>query len=551
MAQNRSNASGRNRVSRRGFLKLVTASAMAGAAAPDLLTRFTRREPTALAATRAADLGPLARAGVSINPNSAGVVPKRGGVILTGQPGDLVDFSPFQTGIARFPWHHNIYTPLFYYDSQLNVVPALVESYTLSSDKLTLTMKLRPGVKFHNGRELTAEDVVFSFRYALNPRTGGAARSLLQTALGALAVNKHTVEIRFKQPTAYVLDALTFMGIVAREAVGDIQSRAVGTGPFRFERWVPGEQLICVRNEQYWEPGLPYADGFRVRSFRDVASLILSLEAGEVDLIRSLPFSQIERIRRNRDLMVVQPDTHLFFFNIYLNTRRPPFDNKKVRQAMAWSINRQAVVDSVLAGASEVANTPIPKTSWAYEADLQRAYTFDLDRARRLLTEAGHGGGLEFTVVSSPLIAELTPIAVIWQQDLAKIGVKVNIVDMPSTDYAQRIFSGDFQAMVSSSGRGHKDPGSLFRIQPAYFPGGNNVGWQSKDFETLLENGSSEFDRAKRKAIYRKVQEMLLDEAFEIIIARSVILYAMRPAKLRDVRLETDTYWMFHRTWLP
>jgi peptide/nickel transport system substrate-binding protein len=524
----------RNRIPRRTFLKLLAAGTLAGAKPPQVT---------------AADPGPLERAGVSVNPNAPGATPKRGGMIVAGQPGDIVDFSPFQTGATRFPWHHNIYTPLFYYDSNLNVVPALAESYSFSSDKLTLTVKLRPGVKFHNGREFTADDVAFTFSYALDPKTGGAAFSLLKTSLGAVAVDKYTVQIKFKQPTAYVFDVLTFMGMVAKEAVGDIQSRAVGTGPFKFERWVPGEQLVCVRNENYWEPGLPYADGFRVRSFRDVATMILSLEAGEIDLTRSLPFSQIERVKKNRDLTVVQP-THLFFFNIYLNTKRPPFDNKKVRQAMAWSINRQAVVDSVLFGASEVANAPIPKSSWAYEPDLQKVYTFDLDRARRLLSEAGHDKGFEFTVVTSPLIAELTPIAVIWQQDLAKIGVKLNIQEMPTSDYAQRIFGGDFHAMVSSSGRGHKDPGSLFRIQPAYFPGGNNVGWQSREFEELLEKGAGEFDRAKRKPIYRKVQEMLLDEAFEIIIARNVTLYPLRPGKLRDMRLDTDTYWMFHRSWM-
>jgi ABC-type transport system substrate-binding protein len=537
---------GSTRLSRRRLLKFAATGAVTGLGS--ILTAG-EAAPVPLA-TIGSDKGPLARAGASYNPTPAGLTPKRGGIIASGMPGDLVDFSPFETGVARAPWHHNLYTPLFYYDQRLNVVPGLGESYTVSDDKLTLTIKLFPGVKFHNGREFTSEDVVFNIRYALNQKTGGAAYSLLQTCLGAIAVNRYTVQLKFKQPTAYIFDALTFMGMIAKEAASELRSRAIGTGPFAFQHWIPGQELRLRRSENYWEPGLPYADTAQIRSFKDVGAMMLSLEAGEVDLVRSLPFSQVDRVRNNKDLLVIQPDNQPFFWNIYLNTKRKPFDNKKVRQALAWSIDRQSVVDSVLYGASEVANTPIPKSSWAYDPGLQKVYGFDLDRARRLLTEAGVQGGFQFTAVSSPIVGELTPIAVIWQQDLKKIGVDMKISELSSTDYAQRINSGDFEVMVSGSGRGHKDPGSLFRIQRQYFSGGNELGWQSSEYDELIAKGAAEFDRAKRKAIYRRIQEILLDACFEIIVARNVILYAMRKSKLHDLRLETDEDWMFHRTWI-
>jgi ABC-type transport system substrate-binding protein len=536
----------RGAMSRRRFLELAAAGTVAGLNLPPSIPT----EAGAASTPAAVDKGPLERAGVSYNPTPSGVAPKRGGIIASGMPGDLVDFSPFETGVARAPWHHNLYSPIFYYDRRLNVVPGLGQSYTMSDDKLTLTIKLFPGIKFHNGRDFTAEDVVFNVRYALNSKTGGAAYSLLRTCLGAIALDRYTVQLKFKQPTAYIFDALTFMGMIAKEAAAELKSRAVGTGPFAFERWIPGQELLLRRSENYWEPGLPYADRARIRSFKDVAAMMLSLEAGEIDLVRSLPFSQVDRVRKNPDLLVIQPDNQPFYWNIYLNTKRKPLDNKKVRQALAWSIDRQAVVDSVLNGASEVANTPIPKTSWAYEPDLQRVYRFDLDQARRLLTEAGIQGGFQFTAVSSPIVGELTPIAVIWQQDLKKIGVDMKIVELPSTDYAQRINSGDFEVMMSGSGRGHKDPGSLFRIQRQYFSGGNELGWQSSEYDELVARAAAEFDHPKRKALYRKIQEILLDACFEIIVARNVILYAMRRSRLHDLRLETDEDWMFHRTWI-
>ena len=549
MEQEKSQIGAPRGVSRRRFLEIAGVGTVAGLGLGSSIRAGDAGAPPA-SGSPSADTGPLAKAGVSYNPTQAGTAPRHGGIIMAGMPGDLVDFSPFETGVGRAPWHHNLYTPLFYYDRNLNIVPGIAESYAISDDKLTLTIKLSPRVKFHNGREFTAEDVAFNVRYALLPKTGGAARSLLQTCLGAIAVNKYTVQLKFRQPTAYVFDALTFMGMIAKESASELRSRAVGTGPFAFERWIPGQELFLRRYENYWEPGLPYADAVRIRSFKDVAAMMLSFEAGEIDLVRSLPFSQVDRVRKQSDLLVIQPDNQPFYWNIYLNTKRKPFDNIKVRQALAWSINRQAVIDSVLYGASEVANTPIPKTSWAYEPDLQKTYGFDLDRARRLLKEGGIQGGFQFTAVSSPIAAELTPIAIIWQQDLKKIGVDMKIVELSSTDYAQRINTGDFEVMVSSSGRGHKDPGSLFRIQRQYFSGGNELGWQSKEYDDLVAKAAAEFDRARRKAMYRRIQQIILDACFEIIIARNVILYAMRTTKLHDLRLETDEAWMLHRAWI-
>ena len=139
MAHERAKPRRRNRIPRRTFLKLLAAGTLAG------VKPLQVTAPSTALAASPSDPGPLERAGVSVNPNPPGVTPKRGGMIVAGQPGDIVDFSPFQTGATRFPWHHNIYTPLFYYDSNLNVVPALAENYGFSNDKLTLTVKLRPG----------------------------------------------------------------------------------------------------------------------------------------------------------------------------------------------------------------------------------------------------------------------------------------------------------------------------------------------------------------------------------------------------------------------
>ncbi|MCL4459223.1 MAG: ABC transporter substrate-binding protein [Chloroflexi bacterium] len=500
-------------------------------------------------ATPFVDTGPLAKVGLILDPNPPGVVPKRGGTIVGAQTGDYTDFDPFETGAIRFPFHHNVYTPLFYYDKDLKVIPALAESYKLSDDKLTLTVKLRGGVKWHNGREFVADDVVFNIERGMSKETGRSVYPQTLTMKGARAVDKYTVEILYKEPTANLFDVLTFMGMVAKEAVAEIKSKAVGTGPFKLEKWIPGQESLFVRNENYWEPGLPCVDAFRIRSFKDIPSMVLSLEAGELDVVRSLPYSDAPRIDKKPGFKVFRP-VDLFFFNVYIHTKKKPFDNKKVRQAMAWSIDRQTIVDKVLSGWSEPACTPYPKTSWAHDPVLNRHYGFDLDRARALLKEAGYDKGFEFTAIGSPIFAEFTQNALIWQSDLAKIGVKLNLQEVASAEYYDRLFAGNFEVMMSSSGRGHKDPAYPLAIQPAYRTGGNMLGWQSDEYERLLREGTREFDQAKRKEVYKKIQEILLDEAFEIIIARAVMLYGVRTSNLHDFRNDVDTYWMFHRSWL-
>jgi peptide/nickel transport system substrate-binding protein len=531
---------GRRGLNRREFLELGMAAAGAAALAG----------PPGGSRAEAAweDKGPLARAGLSPMATPATATPKRGGTITGARTGDFNHFDPFYTGAVQRPMHHNLYSSLFYYDKDLNLVPGLAERYEVSDDKLSLKLSLRRGVKWHNGREFTADDVVYNIERAMDKSVGHSAFAQTITMQGARAVDKYTAVIAYKQPTAYLFDTLCFIGMVAKEAVPDIKRRAVGTGPFKLDRWIPGDHARLVRNEQYWEPGLPLADEVIIRSFRDLPSMLVNLEAGQLDVIEGIPLNEVDRLRKLRNLAVIKGIPG-FFYNLYISTKRKPFDNRKVRQAISLAIDRKTIVDKTLYGFSETAQTPFPSTSWAYDASLDNYYPFDLDRARRLLTEAGLDKGFETTVVSTPAFPELTDIALIIQADLAKIGVKMKIEEVATAQLYPRLFGGDFEMMMSFSGRAHKDPGSVWLIQPAYKPGGNMLGWQSETYEQLLRQGAATFDRGQRKAIYRKIQEILLEEAFEIIIARRYTAFGIRNDKLHDFRFGIDEDWYLHRSW--
>ena len=378
---------------------------------------------------------------------------------------------------------------------------------------------------------------------------GHSAFAQTMTMQGAKALDRYTAVIGYKQPTAYLFDTFCFIGIVAKEAVGDIKKTAVGTGPFKLDRWVPGDHARFVRNEAYWEPGLPYADEVMVRSFKDLPTMLVNLESGELDLIEGMPLNELDRLRKTKNLGVYS-GVPGFFYNVYVSTKVKPLDNRKVRQALSLAIDRKTIVNKVLYGFSEVAQTPFPKTSWAYDAQLDNTYPFDLDRARKLLTEAGVGRGFETTVVSTPAFPELTDMALIMQADYAKIGVKLKIEEVATAQLYPRLFAGNFEMMMSFSGRAHKDPGSVWLIQPAYKPGGNMLGWQSDAYEQLLAQGAATFERDKRKAIYHKVQQILLDEAFELIVARRFTAFGARTDRLHDFRFGLDEDWYLHRAWV-
>ncbi|MBI4011959.1 MAG: ABC transporter substrate-binding protein [Candidatus Rokubacteria bacterium] len=526
-------------LSRRRFLQGAAGAAALAAGLDGALAR-----PGA-----AADTGPLATAGLIPMATPAGVTPKRGGKITGARSGDFNHFDPFYTGAVQWPMHHNLYSALFYYDKDLKLLPGLAERYELSDDKLALKLHLRRGVKFHTGREFVADDVVYNIERAMDKSVGHSAFAQTITMKGGRALDKYTAVIEYKQPTAYLFDTLCFIGMVAKEAVPDIKRRAVGTGPFKLDRWIPGDHARFVRNESYWEPGLPYVDEVIVRSFRDIPSMLVNLEAGQLDIMEPLPSNELERLSKSKDIATVRGNPG-FFYNLYLSTKRKPFDNRKVRQAINLAVDRKTIVDKVLYGFSETAQTPFPKSSWAYDSQMDTYWPFDLDRARKLLAEAGLDKGFEVSVVTTPVFPEFTDMALIMQADLAKIGVKMKVEEIATTQYYQRLFGGDFEMMLSFSGRAHKDPGSVWLIQPAYAPGGNMLGWKSGAYEDLLKQGASSFDREKRKAIYRKVQEILLEESFELILARRYTYYGIRKDRLHDFRYGIDGDWYMHRAWI-
>jgi len=351
-----------------------------------------------------------------------------------------------------------------------DLVPGLAESYTISDDGQTFVFKLRAGVKFHNGREMTADDVVYSLNRVTNPKTqspgagffgsikgydamaDGTATSLSGvTASGPLSV---TIELSRPDATFLHVMALNFASIVPKEAVEaageDFGKQPVGTGAFKLGEWTIGQRLVFVKNPDYWRAGLPYLDSITFEVGQEPIVALLRLQNGEVDIpgdgIPPAKFREVMNDPAQAARVVEGGQLHTGY--ITMNTQMPPFDNVKVRQAMNMAINKARIIQ-VINGRAVPATQPLPPLMPGYTAGYA-GYPFDPDAAKALLAEAGFPDGFdtELYVMNTdpnPRIAQAI------QQDLAGIGVRAAIKSLAQAsviaaggevDQAPMIWSG-------------------------------------------------------------------------------------------------------------
>ena len=212
--------------------------------------------------------------------------PKRGGQLKIGQPGDLSAFEPGIQLPAIFPFISNVYDTVIQYDRKMVPQPHLVTAWDIARDGLSIKMSLRRGVKYHTGRELTAEDVNFSLKRIQEPKTAALYRFMADRVAKAEAPDPYTIVWNFNRPYPGIFDLMSKLHVVDKENIdkADFVKRGTGTGPFMFDKFVPGEYSLLKRNPNYWRQGLPYLDEIRVNAVPDVPALVMQLEAGAIDV---------------------------------------------------------------------------------------------------------------------------------------------------------------------------------------------------------------------------------------------------------------------------
>ncbi len=379
---------------------------------------------------------------------SAQDMPAKGGDIVVTYKDDITTLDP-AIGYDWVNWSmiKSLYSRLMDYEpGTANLVPSLAESFDVSADGLTYTFKLRPGVKFSNGRAVIASDVKYSIERAVNPKTQGPGAGFFgaingfdavsggtsETLSGIETPDDMTVVFKLSRPDATFLHvlAINFASVVPKEAVeaaaGDFGKKPVGSGTFILKDWTIGQRLVFDRNPDYFNKDLPYIDKVTVEVGQEPLVALLRLQQGEIDIagdgIPPAKFLEIKNSPEGAQMIVDGEQLHTGYLT--LNTKIKPLDDVKVRQAINMAVNKERIT-RILNGRATPANQPLPPLMPGYDKAFT-GYAFDVEKAKALLAEAGFPDGFE-TVLYSTNTDPQPRIAQAIQQDLAAIGVKAEV----------------------------------------------------------------------------------------------------------------------------
>lgn len=493
---------------------------------------------------------------------------------------------------------YNIYNSLVTYRSEItgpgqkltDIVPELAESWTVSPDGKTYTFKLRKGVKFHNGREMDASDIKYSYERLANPKnasTGLWTADILNfvglkkfqedakagktnmSIEGIKVLDKYTVEMNFQQMIPFVLHvlAMPYYFIVPKEEVAkwgpDFNIHPVGTGPFMLKEWRRGKQVILVRNPNYFEKGLPYLDTL---SYEIIPNDIIRLgrfENGQLDFVdnNSIPSSRFESIINDdkwnkigaeklreidqiqdvsKNLIMKKPNLSTQYLG--MNVTQAPFNDKRVRQAFNFAVDKQKIVDRIYNGRRSIARGVLPPGFPGFNEKNQVPYPFDPDKARELFAQAGwkdtdndgfldkNGQKLSVTLWHNQK-EELVKLCSSVQADLREVGVDVDVRSLQWASYLDKIRKNEAIFFRFGWQADYPDPDNfLFTLFSSKTRGQeNSTMYSNPDVDKMLEAARATNDWPKREKLYQDAERIIIDDAPWIFLDNEVQYKIVQP----------------------
>jgi peptide/nickel transport system substrate-binding protein len=467
--------------------------------------------------------------------------------LVYGRGGDSTSLDPItSTEGETFKVTDNIFENLLQYgDQDTTIHPGLAESWEVTPDGLTYTFKLRQGVKFHDGTDFNAEAVVFNFDRWMN---GNADSFPYYTMFGGYkgdkghvikevkAIDDYTVQFVLTRPQAPFLKnlAMSPFGIASPTAVkkyGDkFREHPVGTGPFKFVDWKENDSITLEKNPDYWQKGYPKLNKVVFRVIPENTARLNALANGEIDIMDGLNNSDEATVKANDQLQVIErPSMNVGY--IGLTTTHKPFDNKLVRQAMNYAIDKKAIIDAFYGGKALEAVNPMPPSIEGYNKSIE-PYPYDLEKAKQLLKEAGYEKGFETDLwampVARPYMPEAQKVAEVIQESLGKIGVKVKIQSVDWATYLDKAAKGEFDMFMLGWTGDNGDPDNfLYTLLDKDSIGSNNYSYYSNDqLHEILIKAQTETDQAKRNALYEQAQVIIHDDAPWVPLVHSTPLLA-------------------------
>lgn len=486
-------------------------------------TRVGRRPSTRSLATAAlVATGALVMAGCqsavdaeSSSGGDGGV--QEGGTLTIVQSADIQPASIFAQNNPNFTLMRTVFNSLTEYDREtLEPKPQLATSWEFNEDNTAITLELREGVTFHSGREFTAADVIFSLEAMTRDDVSSQLKHVALAITDMAADGDHALTITFAQPVSNLFDLFEIMPVVDSETFEDLLTgkQFVGTGPFSVAEYTPGSGLSLEKNDDYWVEGRPYLDGVEVSVQSQSSSMLSSLRSGQSQLALDLAPLDTVGIKDDPNFEVVVADAYDSTFYVASNVKVAPLDKPEVRQAIAWSVDRERILEQVLAGIGQPSSLPWSPSSPAYDEAKAQTYSRDLDKAKELLAEAGAEGEAVSIVFNSGLPTNQA-IAEIVQFDLNEAGLKAKLVPLQAADFQAKLTEGTLPGLfVNGHGFGQLNPATLVKGAFPFNADANASNFDSDEYRSLATSLWATTDADESAEVYGKVNDFLIEQQF-------------------------------------
>jgi len=486
---------------------------------------------------------------------AADTAPDRGGELLVGLRQEIGNLDPhLATSFSSFRVIEVMYEGLLRHDEGGALEPALASDWEISEDGKTYTFHIRKGVRFHDGTELTAEDVKASYNRILDPELGSPQASRLQKIENMEVTDKYEIKITLSSKFAPFLNKVSGPGraIVPKsvaEGGENLKKKVAGTGPFTLSNWVPGEQVVLERNQDYWMEGLPYLDKVSYKIIPEPATRRAALQGGDIHMIPSAESTSVKVLQGSKKLKVISTQ-ELAYSLIGFNLEREPLNDSRVRRAISYATNREEIIQAVYDGLATV-GTPLPPalSEWYLKPSELKTYEQDYEKARELLQEAGYEDGIKFSVTVSPTLQTALQIAQVLQQQLKPAGINMELNTVEWGTFLDAWRNSDFDSFASLNGGSFDPDGYYYRT--FHSDGSTNVfNYSDPVMDDLLEKGRVTTDLEERKEIYDRIQKRLVEEMPILFVAYADLHSIVRENVMDFAQLSDRSMVLLRRTWL-
>jgi peptide/nickel transport system substrate-binding protein len=449
--------------------------------------------------------------------------PRQGGTLYIGQDFGPQSLDPHKNlAWASINIYESIYNGLVKWnENETEVIPDLATAWEISDDGLVYTFTIRQGVKFHNGREMTAEDVKFSLDRLRDPDVSVYASEY--TAVESVDVlDAETVQVTLSRPFGTFLIFLTDRySIVPEEAVAELETNPVGTGPFMFDEYVLDQHVRLVRNPDYYEEGLPLLDAVEFKILGDEASKEAALRSKSVDMAWFRDPRQAEAIANSVPDLDSAPGIPSRYIDIRLNLCEEPFNDVNVRRAFSLAMNRQSLIDTVIPSqyGSSISGVLEPSSPFFWQDGELPYYGHNIDEAKSLLAEAGYPDGITIDAYKVVAANQLdVDAAQVLKEQWAAAGINVNIQPMEVGQIIADWRAGAGQ-MIQVGITWVPDPDArLYGTFHSSSPIAQAYCWEDAELDELLDRGRTTTDRDERMQIYETIQERIADQAYVLVL---------------------------------